>query len=445
MAHRAVNPNKAAPGRQFAAMDSILFAGLLALLMFGPLAFGGVEPWAIALLEGASALLFALWTFRQWRQGGLKLPAAPMAIPFLVFLALIAIQLMFSLTAYRYATYAALALAVAYFFIFVVSAHSFRTERHLAQVALALGAYGFLVAVFGVIQSVTYNGKIYWMRTLDAGSVPFGPYVNHNHYAGLMEMLAPIPLAVLFTAEFPRPQRVIAGFAAVVMGGSIFVSLSRGGMLAFLVEVIFLWVALHGVRSGRRSLLTLGAMVAITASFLVWFNGSQFVDRITDTPAEWNNERAHGRWATTKDAWRMFLAKPLTGFGLDSFPVVYPRYRSYYTNDFVNQAHNDHVQLLVETGIAGYGIMFWFVLQLYRRGIRKLRDTPPIATRVMTAAAMAGCTGLLIHSFSDFNFHIPANAAMFWAFSALAGAAPEVGNPEAFTRVKPASRSQRPQ
>ena len=410
--------------RFLAAMDAIVFAGLVVLLMFAPLAFGAVEPWAVALLEVTAALLFALWIFGQWQGRSLTLPALTMVWPLLAFMTLILFQLGLSLTAYWYATYSGLILVVVYFFIFILAAHSFRSERRLSQVAIAFSTYGFLVAVFGVIQSVTSNGKIYWLRTLEEASIPFGPYVNHNHYAGLMEMLAPIPLAAAFTPAFPRPQRVMAGFAAIVMGGSIFVSLSRGGMIAFLAEAIFLWLALHGVRGARRSILTLAALLAITASFLIWFNGNQVISRITSTPAEWKSDRTEGRWATVKDGWAMFKRKPVTGFGLDVFPVVYPRFRSYYTNDFVNQAHNDQVQLLVETGLLGYGIMVWFMVQLYRGGMRKIRIGTQTVTRLMTAAALAGCTGMLVHAFSDFNFHIPANAAMFWAFSAMAGAAP---------------------
>ena len=410
--------------RHFAAMDTTIFTGLVVLLMSGPLAFGAVEPWSVALLEVTSALLFGLWIFRQWRGRKLILPAIRLVWPQLAFVALILFQLGFSTTAYWYATYSGLVLVIVYFFISILASHSFRTERRLSQAAIVFSTYGFLVAVFGIIQSVTSNGKIYWLRTLEEASVPFGPYVNHNHYAGLMEMLAPIPMAVAFTPAFPRPQRVMAGFAAIVMGGSIFVSLSRGGMIAFLVEVIFLWLALHGVRGGRRSMLSLAALLAITASFLIWFNGSQVLTRITSTPAEWKSDRTGGRWATVKDGWAMFKRKPVTGFGLDVFPIVYPQFRSYYTNDFVNQAHNDHVQLLVETGIVGYGMMLWFVAQLYRSGFGKIRDGTLTWARVMTAAALAGCTGMLVHAFSDFNFHIPANAAMFWAFSAMASAAP---------------------
>jgi len=45
------------------------FYGLFGLLLFGPLAFGAVEPWSIFVLEAGAALLLLLWTVRQGSSG----------------------------------------------------------------------------------------------------------------------------------------------------------------------------------------------------------------------------------------------------------------------------------------------------------------------------------------------------------------------------------------
>jgi hypothetical protein len=48
------------------------------------------------------------------------------------------------------------------------------------------------LSFFSILQHLLSNGKLYWFRELLLGGVPFGPYVNRNHYAGLMEMLFPL-------------------------------------------------------------------------------------------------------------------------------------------------------------------------------------------------------------------------------------------------------------
>ena len=116
----------------------------------------------------------------------------------------------------------------------------------------------------------------------------------------------------------------------------------------------------------------------------------------------------------------MFSQRPIWGWGLGTFPTVYPSFRSFYTNLFVNEAHNDYAQLLVETGLLGFALMLWFVISLYRYGLPTSRRWEFKWDGAVSLAALLGCTGILFHSFVDFNLQIPANAAMFYVLCGLA-------------------------
>jgi O-antigen ligase len=125
----------------------------------------------------------------------------------------------------------------------------------------------------------------------------------------------------------------------------------------------------------------------------------------------------------------MWLQKPFLGWGLGTFPIVYPEFRSFYTTFFVNQAHNDYLQLLVETGLAGFAIAIWFLVLVFREAVRKLKnltksDGAETASGALTLAALLGCTGILVHSLFDFNPQIPANDALFYVLCAIAAAPP---------------------
>jgi O-antigen ligase len=126
------------------------------------------------------------------------------------------------------------------------------------------------------------------------------------------------------------------------------------------------------------------------------------------------------RLKITKDCLRMFAHRPVLGWGLGTFPTVYPSYRSFYTNLFVNEAHNDYAQLLVETGLLGFGLMLWFLVRLYRSGWPTSRRWEFKWDGAVSLAALLGCTGLLLHSLVDFNLQIPANAALFYVLCGLA-------------------------
>ena len=127
----------------------------------------------------------------------------------------------------------------------------------------------------------------------------------------------------------------------------------------------------------------------------------------------------------TKDSLKMFLQRPVWGWGLGAFPTVYPRYRSFYTNLFINEAHNDYAQLLTEMGLLGFALAIWFLIGVYRRGLSASQRWQNHWDGTVSLAALIGCTGILLHSFVDFNLQIPANAALFYVLCALAASEPE--------------------
>lgn len=417
---------EAAPG----GLDHALFAGFCAVLLFGPLAFGAVEPWSIFALETGAALLFLLWTARQLAAGHLSLPYNPLYGPMALLGATVAAQLIFGLSAYRYATWTESLRYVAYALLVLVAAQCLGSREGMKRFAVVLTGFGFLVAFFAIAQDLTSNGKLYWVRQPRVAGWMFGPYVNHAHYAGLMEMLAPFPLVLALSSHFTGAKRILIAFAAVVTGGSIFFSGSRGGMAAFAAEILFLAWALSRRRkqSERRALVTLAAVVLLTAVFLAAFAREIIFQRIASLDSPLAETTTGMRLHIDRDGLRMFAARPLLGWGLGTFPSFYPQFRSFYSNTFINQAHNDYLQFLVETGALGFAACLWFVVALFFHGVRRSLHWQESLTHAVRLAALAGCTGLLVHSLFDFNLQIPANAALFYVLAVTATAAREDNN-----------------
>jgi O-antigen ligase len=216
------------------------------------------------------------------------------------------------------------------------------------------------------------------------------------------------------------------GATAALMAGSIFLSGSRGGMLAFVAQMIVLAVLLLRKRqSGWKQPLMLGGFLAMVVVFLIWMGGAELTQRLASIHAEAREEMNGGfRLTIDRDCLRMFMKRPMLGWGLGTFPITYPGFRSFYTNFFVNQAHNDYLQLLVETGLVGFSIAIWFLVVVFRQAAAKLQNWSETASGSLTVAAMLGCVGIMVHSFLDFNLQIPANAALFYVLCGMAAAAP---------------------
>jgi O-antigen ligase len=136
------------------------------------------------------------------------------------------------------------------------------------------------------------------------------------------------------------------------------------------------------------------------------------------------------RLAASRDSLRVFRAYPLLGVGLGGFETVFPRYQTFVSDLTWEHAHNDYAEALAETGAVG-GVLilcalgFFFTKAFSRRGSALSPTSRVPSTRrlapgtLLRLGAALGCCGLLVHSFVDFNLHIPANAAWFAVCAAL--------------------------
>jgi O-antigen ligase len=289
-------------------------------------------------------------------------------------------------------------------------------------IGLAVTVYISAVGLFAIVQFFSSPGLIYWTVKPRWGGWVFGPYVNHNHYAGLMEML--IPLAAVYVLSRPRrhPARLLLGFAVCMAVASVLLSGSRGGLFALGAEVLILTVILLRRAPGRRwaAAGTLGIVVA--AALFLWMDRGDILKRfstvasLTSAPEATFGERR----LVALDALRMFRHHPLIGTGLGSFETAYPPYRSFPSDFDWDHAHNDYAEALAETGLAGLAMILAGLVLFLSLAFRNLGERLGHEPGWMQLGAALGCCGLLVHSLVDFNLHIPANAAWFAFCAGLA-------------------------
>ncbi len=156
--------------------------------------------------------------------------------------------------------------------------------------------------------------------------------------------------------------------------------------------------------------------------FLLWLGGQRLVQRFVSMKTD--EAGYHTRLQIARDSVAMVKARPILGWDLGTFSAVYPKFRTFYADLFINAAHNDYVQAATETGLLGCAAVLGFLSVVYVRAFRKLRGSGSTldVTRAATLGALLGVTGILIHSFVDFNLQIPANASLFYVIAAIASA-----------------------
>lgn len=395
--------------------------GLCALLAFTVFAHGVVEPWSEAVLEIGAAMLFLCWGWHYARE---KVPRARwnwLLLPVAGLWLLAAAQYCTGMTAVSFLTEIELLKLSALMLLFFLAMQAFQTLDHWHAFAWFLLTLGFAVSILGILQHFTFNGKLYWFRELRYGGIPFGPYVNRNHFAGLVELIIPVGASVLLLRAEDRDRISLLMVLTLIPIGALFLSASRGGIASFFLE-IGLVVILGVLRGHGRHQLVAGAVLLLLAGgFVVWLGAGRALDRFEAYQKLEVNETR--RAEMLRDTWRIFIDHPLVGTGLGTLETVFPQYETIYDGTIVNHTHNDYVEALAETGVIG-GLMgacfLAFLFGMAWRRIVKARNPLDLALHI---GALSACCALLAHSLVDFNLHIPSNALLFLMQCALATSA----------------------
>ena len=305
--------------------------------------------------------------------------------------------------------------------------------------------FGFALAIFGLIQHFSWNGKLYWLRSISvAATTPFGPFVNHNHFAGYMEMLLPLPVALIVTGVVRAEARLFYAFAAIMMGVATIVSLSRGGIISLLAALLFILVMSFRLRKRESRNLTLSSLTGIGAVAVImiaiiagvfWIGADSVVDRVTKGQLAGDEQQTETFYSSRgwiwQDTLKMISARPLLGVGLGAYQTAYPVYSEHDKGMIVDKAHNDYLHLLAEGGLVGGLLALCFVFLIFRAVFRGLNSRDPLRAAVALGGGAAVCA-MLVHSLFDFNLQLPSNSLLFLLLSATAA---QVGQGAAVVRA----------
>ena len=161
-----------------------------------------------------------------------------------------------------------------------------------------------------------------------------------------------------------RSVKALAVLAAVPI--AILATMTRGVWLSFAGSVLGVVFVAKNLKARFVSI----AVVVVAAGGLgLVMNttqlGSVLGDRIQDSgPVEY-------RQAVYAGGWRMFLDRPIAGWGFHQMPAELPKYVGEY-QDKVLYPHNTYLEVLVENGLLGLSLYAWLMWELWRLGRGKI-------------------------------------------------------------------------
>jgi O-antigen ligase len=390
----------------------VIRVGLLFLFAFSVFAFGAVEVWAESLLEIGAAILLIYWAAMLCKDKHPAIQWSSLNWPLLGFIAVGIAQLVFRWTLNPFLTHLELLRLTTYFIVFFLIAQAFQERADLVKLAWFLLALGFSVALLGIVQHFTSEGTIYWFRQLAEGGDVFGPFVNRNHFAGFVELVAPVGLSLLVFRGVHRELFPMVGLLTIIPIGALILASSRGGIVSFAFEIgVLILLARTRRRPEAPRVIAIGAVALAAVALIAWLGAGSAIERFSKTRA--GDVTLTRRASMFRGAEHIFFDHPIKGAGLGTMVSVYPRYETIYDGLIVDHVHNDYIEALAETGLLGGLCGLTFLWLLYRGARKSFVAEQGHFSRALHAGAIAAVSGLLLHSWVDFNLHIPANTLLF--------------------------------
>ena len=403
---------------------------VVAILSFSALAFGAARPEGFLVIQWMAVLLLGIWAFRFLINPKHRLLWVPVCWPVLAFVVYAIVR--YATAEVEYLARQELVRVVVYAVVFFAVINNLHKQEPSQIVGLTLIFLAMTLSFYAVLQFLRDWDKVWGLfdsfeKVAGNRKRGSGTFYNPNHLAGYLEMVLPLALAFTLTGRFSHLMKIILGYASVAIFAGLTVTFSRGGWIAAAVSLaaLFYWTVRQR-EYWKRTLIVLGVFAALFAvTFTKAVKSSNRFERFDE--ARHLDDIRFRLWEPATAMWKDHF---WFGVGPNHFDARFGEYRpfDYDLQNRPDRAHNDYLNTLADWGLVGallvaacWGTFFWQVFTGWRFVQRSQSDLG--AKRSNRASFVLGGTlgllAILVHSNTDFNMHIPANAILAVTIMAL--------------------------
>ena len=451
------------------------------------MAFGSVQPWAFTTAEVVIGLLILIWFIKILVQGELSVVRLSFFFPAIFFIGVILLQIVpfpasvlsfispstdalynwtflgfhipeiefqdwsfnalfahgRTISVYPHATRVELSKYVFYLGFFLVVVNNIHNRKDVIFLLSVLIFFGFVFSLFAIVQNFSWNGKAFWFISLQPNRIPFGPFINKNHFAGYIEMIVPLAIGLTlsgrkstesaFTDSSIHAKKILNKvvsdqgkyiliiFSTGIMILALFLSRSRGGMTSFAVSMaVFVFCLWKKKSGGGKFLVLIGSIIVPVFIFSLWMDylqvSGQLISLLSTIKEGMSNEVRFKVW---NNALLIIKDYPVFGVGLGGWGLIYPLYQKIATGHYFSHLENDYEQIFVEAGTIGALVAILGAVMFSVYVLKRFMDLRDRRMVLLSAGGIASCTAIAVHSAVDFNLHIPSNAFHFTLVMAL--------------------------
>lgn len=237
---------------------------------------------------------------------------------------------------------------------------------------------------------------------------PMGLLSNWNTHAAFLAMvLLPWVLRYALKSRHTGTQTAFNYAITLLFIFAMGLTQSRGALLLLAIGVLGLLVIIWQQRLSYRQCIYLLLSIILGYFLSGFFVNETIVQRISMiTEVQSYTTTRSGRHLLWLPAWQMYLDRPIFGWGLGAFALLFSQYRAPMTRENGHYAHNDYLQFLLELGPVGLLLFLIFVFFVVKKFYYVLHKKEAVLSNYRTEAfiLLTPCIGMLVHTF--FTFHL---------------------------------------
>lgn len=403
-----------------------ILALILAILVFGPLAYGAVDTLPFLIVQGLAAAVLILWGARIWLSPRPQFLWPPIGWAVIAFTLYAFIR--YFTADIEYVAREELIRVLIYALLFFAMLNNLHRQELTQMVVLTLVFLAMAISGYAIYQYFTNSDRV-WFAMKPYPHRGSGTYICPNHLGGFLEMLAPLGLAYALASRLNHVTKIFVGYASLVILAGIAVTVSRGSWISTILALLLFFVVLSFHRVHRlAAFLALFAIVG-GAAFLVpksEFFHQRAKSLVNTESGQIDDDKRFDLWGSAIRVWRENV---WWGAGPAHFDRRFRSFRPETVQMQPDRAHNDVLNTLADWGIAGAALVAsafvllgfgiaktWPSVRVTQRDIGERKRSNKFA---FVVGASVGLVAILLHSVVDFNMHIPANAIIAVTLMAL--------------------------
>ena len=447
-------------------IDQVMEGLILALLLYLPLAFGGVMPVSRIVLIAMGSLLAAIFAVRCITEPDASITTSWALVPAVGFLALAVLQLVpfpigvvewispkaaeawqtaalaagseattATFSVYPHGTQTDIVLLACGLIVMMVGATIYRRRGAFRRLMTGIALIGCIVAAVGIAQSLLGATKIYW--TFEGGAAgKGGPFASYSHYSEFINIAIGCAVgALLIRAANRAPGRQVELHSLIQWNGAsllerlltaflllgtvaVVLSTSRNGLISLVVAAAIAGAIMHASRKVEGIGWPIVGFGFLSFLGLLALGIDPVLDRFQNT-LEAPTDSMSTRLELIRDTASMSWAFGPMGSGVGTYELAFPAYDTAVRGGTAQHAENQYLETFAETGFLGAILVVLFLALTLTAVVRQLRRTAS-RTDLALFGVLFSLTAIGFHSLTDFGMEIPAVAM---AVASITGAA----------------------